>query len=87
MNMLAVDIREAADRLVLSAQHTRGHLLGFSGPAADRVRSYLADMQRQAEAEAGELNDLAGWLMNKSDSVRADLRDWHQEVEDSLPPH
>jgi len=79
MTDLAEQLLAAADRIKADAAATRGHLMGFRGPAADRVRDYLQDNQNQAHNEASELTHLAALVLARQDDVSAALRKWNRD--------
>ena len=76
MVRMATDIDRLANRLEDQAKEQRGHLLGFIGPAADRVRDELARMDLQAQHDADELRAIANWLRNRAPHLEQEQQDW-----------
>jgi hypothetical protein len=70
--------RHAAGRLEDNATSVRGHLLGFNAPAADKVRHELERMQRQAQADAEDLRDMARWLEHRAGTLHEDQQRYNK---------
>jgi transposase len=76
MVRMAKDLDQLANRLEDQAKELRGHLLGFIGHAADRVRDELERMDLQAQQDADQLRAIANWLRDRAPHLEQEQQDW-----------
>jgi uncharacterized protein YukE len=83
MRAEAAMLRSQAEALAALAQQVQARVesIEFEGPAAIRFRGAMADQSRRAAQLAGELQDLANYVLRAAVRVEAQLVELRREEE------
>ena len=83
MRAEAALLRSQAEALASLAQQLQARVEGveFEGPAATRFRGSVADQSRRAAQLAGELQDLANYVLRAAARVDAQLAELRRQEE------
>lgn len=76
-------LRSQAEALASLAQQVQARIasIEFEGPAATRFRGAMADQGRRAAQVAGELQDLANYVLRAAARVDAQLAELRRQEE------
>jgi uncharacterized protein YukE len=83
MRAEAAMLRTQAEALASLAQQVQARIDGleFEGPAATRFRGSMADQSRRSAQLAGELQDLANYVLRTAARVEAQLAELRRQEE------
>jgi hypothetical protein len=83
MRAEAAMLRSQAEALASLAQQVQARVesIEFEGPAATRFRGAMADQSRRAAQLAGELQDLANYVLRAAARVDAQLAELRRQEE------